>query len=460
MAEDEKTYDVLDLEGNTELLVAGFSSLLPEQEVGRNSDNWKRLRTTAMGKTDLDANIAASFRDALPDTAGEATIGRHGETWGVARKGATPASAVDSGKVRGTVGSSWTTADTLTHKSGLQFRPTAPGTMGASEEEVIGVTAVDTGPETRLEVGEVLVWDATPAGLENEVVLVADLDDGGEDKEPIGPYRSRILNRIAQPAMGGNANDWKQWVIESADYIVDGYVWPNRNGRGSVDITGLREGSGEARLLTLAERDDLLDYVDSLRPVSSEARVLEVTAEALDTEIVVTPENDPQYAKDWDDSTPLVVSTWTPGTRTLVFTTARPASMAVGHRIVVDETSGVPMVIESLSSTDAVVVEDALGQTPVATELVYAGGPLTIPVRDAILALFDSLGPRVGDFGQGDWESTFRLSSYFETVQTTEGVLDSEPIAPVANVEPTAETHPDDAAVNMLVPGNVIVRYA
>ena len=74
----ERTFDVLDLEGNTELLVAGFANQLPDKNVGRNSDNWKRLRTVALAKTDLDAHVAACFRDALADTASEATINRQG----------------------------------------------------------------------------------------------------------------------------------------------------------------------------------------------------------------------------------------------------------------------------------------------------------------------------------------------------------------------------------------------
>ena len=116
--------------------------------------------------------------------------------------------------------------------------------------------------------------------------------------------------------------------------------------------------------------------------------------------------------------------------------------------------------IKALDGTQGVILKDALGQTPFAGAAIYSGGPIITPVRDAILALFDSLGPRVGEFGQGDWVGSLLLSQLFETVQTTAGVLDSTIVNPVANVEPTPEAFPFDAQVGLLIPGDVLVRYA
>ncbi len=267
------------------------------------------------------------------------------------------------------------------------------------------------------------------------------------------------MNRIQEKARGGTANDWEQWTLESSDAIATAYVYPNRNGNGSVDIAALYAGSGSPRLLDGTARTNLLAALNALRSVTATARVLQVTAQSQDVEVIVTPESDPQWAKDWDDSTAPVVSTWTAGTRTLVFTSTRPASMQPGHRLVIVGTSGEPLVIESLSSTNAVVLVDAKGQTPVATSAVYAGGALTDPVRNAILALFDSLGPRVGGYG-GGWTGSIRISNLFETVQTTDGVLDSTMVNPVATVEPTPETYLNDTSVGLLIPGSIIVHYA
>ncbi len=453
-------YDVLSLDEQTDLLVAAASNLLPDKNWARNSDNWKRLRVTAGGITDLHAHLDAIGRDSTPLTAKGQALVDWGRVVGLEKKGATAASGTAAGKIRGTNGSSWTTADVLVHKSGLRFKATTGGTLGVSGEALVDVIAIDTGPETRLEKGEFLEWESAPTGLEDEVELVADLDAGGEAEEDEGAFRVRVLARFAEPVRGGSVGDWEAWAVESADYVATAYVYPNRNGLGSVDVAALKTGSGSARLLSGGEITTLLAALDALRPVTASARVLTVAAQTQSVEVTLVPESDKKWAQDWDDSTPPVVSTWNSTTRTLTFTGARPASMDVGHRIVVAGTSGVELVIESLVSTNAVVLVDAKGQTPVATSNVYSGGPLVSAVREAILDFIDGLGPRVGDFGFGNWESAIRQSRLFETVQVVEGVLDSTLVTPSSTVDATAETFPDDATVNLLIPGNVLVRYA
>lgn len=453
------SYDVLHVDDLTDALVAFFANLLPTKNVSRNSDNWKRLRALAGGIADLHAHIDAVYRDALPDTAKGEALDRWGAILDLPRKGATAASAVNAGKIRGTNGATWTTSDTLVHKSGKTFRPTAGGTVGVSLYALTGIISISTGAAARLGAGEILTWSTTPAGLEAEVELQVALDSGGDDAEADGPYRVRVLARMAQPAAGGNVNDWQDWTIESSDDIESAYVYPNRSGVGSVDVAALKAGSGSARLLDATERTALQTVLDELRPVGAVARVIEVTTETLDVHVAIEPESAARYVRDWDDGFPPEIASWNATTRVLQFDAARPATMAVGDRIVVEGTSGEELVIESLSGSDSVVLVDAKAQTPAVGMLVYSGGPVIGPARDALVDLIDSLGPRVGSFGAGYWEGTFRLGRAFEAVQTAAGVLDSTWIDPVANVEPTAEAYPDDTTVALLIPGSILVRY-
>lgn len=452
-------YDVMSMDELTDLVVASYASLLPDKNVGRNSDNWKRLRVLAGAVADLHAHIDAVWRDSMPDTATGESLDRWAAVVGLERRAATAASADNAGKVRGTNGSTWTTSDVLVAKSGLTFRPTAGGTMGVTGEALIGVIGISTGPSTRLTSGEVLTWQSTPSGLEDEVELQADLASGGDAAELDGSLVVRVVNRLAQKALGGSANDWEQWALESSPAIATAYVYPNRNGLGSVDIAALKSGSGSARLLDSTERADLLTYLNGLRPVTAAVRVLEVITQSQDVEVKVTPESDPRLARDWDDTTAPVVASWNAATRTLTFVGTRPASMQVGSRLTVANTAGVEMAVESLVSTNAVVLANAMGQTPASPNNVYSGGPLVTPARNAIIALFDSLGPRVGSFGFGNWDSTLRTSTLFETVQTTVGVLDSSFVTPTLNISPADDAYPDDAQVRVLVPGNILVRY-
>src|SRR5262249_43439177 len=120
------------------------------------------------------------------------------------------------------------------------------------------------------------------------------------------------------------------------------------------------------------------------------------SANLANVEITVTPDGSPQYAFDWDDSTPPLVLAWTPATRTLQFTAARPPTMQAGHRLclkgVASSQDGAPIVIETLVGTDSLILQTVpkntagTDATPAATDVVYAGGPLTDVIRDAIVA--------------------------------------------------------------------------
>lgn len=455
MADEEQTYETLDLEGNRDLLVAAGSNTLPEQDWSRNGDNYKRATINALGVTENHAHIKACFRDALPDSAGEATAGRWGGIVGVPRTGATAASAPNAGKIRGVAASTWLATDALVHKSGLRFRPTDAGVLGGGGEALVGIIAIDVGSQTRLSAGETLTWESPPPGLEATVELVADLDEGGLDAEELGPYRNRYLNRFAQPRKGGSVNDYVGWIQEQG--YPFGYAYPHRNGRGSMDVAALKAGTGSARLLDAGERADLLAFLETVRPGGvTGIRVLEVVTYPSNISAVIEPQEDPQYAPDWTPETPMSVDSWTAATRTLVFGIDRPPSMSVGDRVIPAGSNGVQLVIEAFSGSDAVVLADALGTTP--SGAVYSGGPLIDPVRDGLIAMINGLGPRVGRFGKG-WVSAIRVSEVRKVIQNTPGVFDHTLGAPIANLEATESVFPDDEWVALLIPYSILVRY-
>ena len=113
-----------------------------------------------------------------------------------------------------------------------------------------------------------------------------------------------------------------------------------------------------------------------------------------------------------------------------------------------------------LASLRARLAADAelVAEVPQAGDDVYSGGPLVAPARAAVAALFDALGPARDDYAEGAWSADLRLASVFKTVQLLPGVLDSEVVAPAANVSPSSS--PPVPTVAYLVPGQVLVRYA
>ncbi len=455
-------FDLPTFEELRDLLIASFGGRIPTGNDNKRGDIYKRLSVVALGILDNHFHIQQVGLDVMPDTAEGDQLRRHMTIYGLTPKGASGASGDSAYRVFGDVAAVVPVNEALTHlPSGLQFETRSGGVIPAGGFLDVDIAAdPSVGELTNLEVGQELTFDATPLDLEAAGRIVIELTNG-QDDELDDDARDRLLNRIGQPAAGGNRNDWEQFALEAAAFVDTAFVYPNRNGLGAVDVSALKAGTGAARLLDAGERATVLAHIDTVRPVSAVARVLEVLEEETDVEILVEPESDPAFAFDWADAVPPTVLLWTPATRLLQFNAARPIDMAVGHRLVIDTagSSGAPQVIEALSGADSVILRDDLATAPVLNDPVYAGGPLTATVRDNIIALFDELGTANPDSVKyGPWEGNLRISTLFERVQTTDGVLDSQILDPVANVEAADLAFPDNETIGLLTPGKILVR--
>ncbi len=453
-------FEVRNFEGTLEVLVAAASGRFPDANLSRFSDFNKRLRVVALGLADASYNLRQAQLDVMPDTAAGDFLDRHGAIWGVPRKGAVGSAGDSAYRVFGDVAAVVPVNEAMTHaSSGLQFETRSGGAIPAAGFLDVDIAALSTGIATNLEEGQELAFDATPADLETTGRILEDLANG-KDQESDADYQARILDRIGQPELGGSRSDFEKWILLTA-FVATGYVYPNRNSPGTVDLAALKTGRGTARILDAGERTTVLDVVEALRPVTATIRVLETTAELTDVEIQIRAENDSSFNFDWDDSTPPTILTYVGGTRTLTFAAARPISMSVGDRLTVDDplSDGSEFVIEQLVATNAVILTDDLAFAPTPTNPVYSGGPLVTPARDRVLALFDALGPSNPDASSyGPWEGNLRLSNLFETVQTTPGVLDSDVLDPLATVEAADPPFPGNTIVGLLIPQKILIR--
>ena len=454
-------FEVRNYEQSLEVLVAAASGRFPGSNLSRFSDFNKRLRVVALGLADASYNLRQAQLDVMPDTAQGSFLLRHGAIYGVPIKGATGSAGDSAYRVFGDVGATVPNNEPMTHaSSGLAFETRSGGVIAASGFLDVDIAATSTGVATNLEADQELQFDTTPINLEQAGRILIDLANG-TDVEGDPQYQARILDQIAEPELGGSRSDYNKWILGAAAYVATAYAYPNRNGAGTVDLAALKAGRGTARLLDVGERTDVYNAVEALRPITSTLRQLEVIAEVTDVEVRLRPESGTAYIFDWDDSIPPTVLTYVGGTRTLTLGAARPASMAVGDRITIDDplSDGSEYTIEQLVATDAVILAEDIGYAPTATSPVYSGGPLVSAARDRILALFDALGPSNPDASSyGPWEGNLRLSNLFETTQTTAGVLDSDIVSPVATVEASDPAYPFNDSVGLLIPGKIIVR--
>lgn len=459
-------YTVPSLDDMHAFLIGLFAYLCPEKDVSQGSFNWLWLRTLAAGVTANDAHISADDTDLFPSTASGAMQDRWANLIGRPRKGATASRGTKVARVFGTPTTPVDALEQLVNQAGFTYQFPTGDIIGPNGYVDMDLESIDTGSATAMSADQTLTFVSTPAGLVETVELQADLE-AGEDQESQGALSLRIIDRFQNPPLGGAQNDYPTWALQVTD-IAAAFCYPLRAGWGTVDVVALHAGSGTDRILTGPEVADVQAYIDTKRPVSVlDTRVLTVTGVLVNVDYELVTDGALEHAFDWDDTTPGTVLAWTAATRTLQFTGgARPATLQAGDRISIKPLagggSGIQRVVESLSGADACVLEVLAGSDdPAAGDTIYAGGPLVEPVRQAIITLFNGLGPaNPDDHRYGAWEGNLRPSAIGRVATAVAGVLDGTVVDPAATVAANDPAFPNDATIELLVPGRILVRAA
>ena len=450
------------------LLVALARGLFPTLDVSRLSFPSLFAKVIAAAAVGVHSHVDSVRKDLLPWSAEGDALDAWGVAIGVARKGATPSrrsAALRLANNSGT-GESITTGRALVHASGLRFAVNQDVTVAANSTADVDVIAVDVGSATRLDVGEILTFVTPPAHVEDSAELQLALTDDGTDKESDGDYQARVLSHFSAPPLGGAQNDYVQWSLQISG-ISRAYVYPNRNGLGTVDVAALHSGSGSARLLNPTERGVLQAYLDTVAPVHATVRVIEVMEQLASVEVLVRDNGQPQYAWDWiDPITPPSVSSWNSTTRSLTFSAALPDGIVVGSRLTLKKTdgtgSGEVLRVQSVTSTTVIVLETAPTVAPVSGDVIYAASTLSSAVRTAIINMVNALGTANPDAASyGSWDANLRLAALFREVTGVAGVMDAQISSPSANIEavdPWDFPAPGNAHIWVLSPSRVIVR--
>jgi hypothetical protein len=488
-------FKIPSLSETRDFLLAVGKAVFPDRNYGNlRSYHSRRATFLAAAVTQLHAHIDSVQDDVMPDTASDdGPIDRWGAILGVTRKSATPARKSAALRVYGTAATPVDQGEELVHAaSGLRYQVAANATVGGGGSVDVDVEAIDTGAQTKLDAGQVLQFVATPAGLRGSALLVLDIDEDGYDDEPFGAYRKRVLAVFSEPTAGGTQADYVAWVLE-LEGVSSAYAYPNRAGLGTVDLVGLHTGSGSARELDAGDQATLLAYVrapSQIAGVGGALRHLDVVIEEEDVEIVLEPSGEAAYAFDWIGG-PMTVAVWTAGTRTLQFTANRPASMKAGHRVVIKGVAsaqrGEEHTIEALSGADSIILEDVPDVAPAATDLVYSGGPLVTPIRDAIVAhmngetvyagrsrvptpesslestvglevIAEGIGPANPGGAYGTWIGDLLRSVLYQIAMYKGGVRNLTIVEPATDVEATDYEFPDDDQIGLIAPGAVIIR--
>lgn len=496
-------------------------ALFPTANYGsRQSFHGRRATYFAGGVTELHAHVSSALLDAHPATAGDGPpINSWGDAMEVPRKGATPARKAAAGRVRGTGGSTAAGGTQLRHEaSGLIFEiengitiPGAPGVDGFIDADIVASeSSGSVGSQTRLSAGEVLAFiGVTPTGLQSAVVLQLDLDEDGFDAEPFGGYRARVLADFGQPTSGGNQADFVGWALASLPTITSAFCYPERAGRGTVDVAVFYNGSGAARAVTQTDRDAVAAYIKTVAPFqiggrNSGLRILVTIPDPRPVEILIDTDGRSAFAFDWDDSSHPTVLSWQPGgvTNKLRFAAALPTSLRAGHRLILVGVAtvqdGRQFTIESIAGSDAVILAETPAVAPAATDKIFSGGPVVDPIRNAISAhldgqivyagrgltplpastaessgtsivgldiLAEGVGPAnpAGFYNSTDgpsWSGAILLASLFAIARYQAGVRNVVIVTPSIDYEALDDPFPNSAQIHYVTPGAVVIRSA
>lgn len=107
----------------------------------------------------------------------------------------------------------------------------------------VELKAVGTGKRTNQPVGTKLVWTSAAVGaLSNVATVAAGGIDGGNDTDTDEVLRQRLLDRLANPSVGGNAANVKATCEDASAGVEAAYVYDAARGPSSVDAAVTKEG--------------------------------------------------------------------------------------------------------------------------------------------------------------------------------------------------------------------------
>ncbi len=143
-------------------------------------------------------------------------------------------------------------------------------------------------------------------------IMTATLDSGatgGGAKESDLEVRTRLLNAIRNPALGGSQSDYVKWAL-SVLGVQRAWCIPNYVGIGTVGVVIMPEGGGiasDALIATVAA------YIETQRPVGADVRVLGVNVLTGSMSIDITPRSDTIAAALMDRINKFLVDEMQPG---------------------------------------------------------------------------------------------------------------------------------------------------
>lgn len=406
---------------------------------------WANIVPSATMDDDLLSEWAATL--GLPD--GQGGYGRLKPT----------AASGGSATITGVKGTAYTDGTTATAEDGTtQIKivglTTIPGSAPGNGSVAAIFDAVTIGAVGNLPAGTICTWDSPPFGSDATFTLTGPLT-GGEDTESNPACYARIVARLQNPPRGGVNEDYRNWATVAG--IVDVYVYPKRDGVGTVDVVVTQGGSGAARaqvpstIVAAAQANVNANMPSTVDHANVFAPWIQPTVSKRHAVLIKITPSLAKYNFDWDDTAgPYTVNAFSSGPpATIQLNTLAPQSLKdaidayIAGGSVLDQAPRLQVLAPASTVVNppirAVAYADGGGMTtltlettpstwwaPSVGDAVYAYGPAVATIAAGAQALADALGPS-RQSGLADaftpWEDKLTISGL---IAVAENAIDTD----------------------------------
>lgn len=210
----------------------------------------------------------------LPDTAETEWLDRHANIWLTNADGTrgrkAPTQASGSVTFNGTAGVIVYTGTILLISVGqsgiIRYQTTSDVVLGDGPTEV-PVLAIDAGSLGNRQTGDALSIQGSITGVLGPVNVIS--VTGGTDQETDDELRVRVLERIQQPPMGGDADDYVEWALAFPG-VTRAWCSPKEMGIGTVTLRFMMDdlrssNGGFPNAIDIAR---VQSWIDKKRPVT------------------------------------------------------------------------------------------------------------------------------------------------------------------------------------------------
>lgn len=140
-----------------------------------------------------------------------------------------------------------------TAPNGKKYIPVAAG-VGLVDGDLFEMQSVESGALTVLAAGAIGQWDsASIANLRATAVVDGGGIDGGTDGDSDEVLRRRLIERLAEQAIGGNASSVRGWAEEPSAAIEAAYVYQGAQGPGSYAFAVTKAGGDRTPSSTVVQ---------------------------------------------------------------------------------------------------------------------------------------------------------------------------------------------------------------